>query len=453
MPHSEGLASERRSSNYMALEALTRTFNAIVPVFPQLGLDIEILDRDSAEEVLRFRQDIFAGLTENDLVLPEPDEPAYVAAMLGTDGVTIALRKRSNGELVGYGSLMFPGEDGDLAMLSGLPPSLLSRSAEIASCMLARSVRGHRLQRAFLSARERIAWSRGRSYLQVMTSPNNGPSRHNLLVAGYLLDWAGWVPDPRRVRLVLAKDLLARKLPAPHTTTMPPDELNTRTARLRIIQQDDYRRISVADPDALMDAVANNWVSFVDDWKTGEMVFYRPENPSQRHPDLHQLLNAAIADQRHFAIEHILNHGRPALAALNETERVEYLVLAARHSCLPVIEALVQMGTPPNGGNGVVIATAALAGSESCLRFLLANGGNPRAQYAGESGGALIAAARLGHSQAVQVLLEASLSAGPDQRFSHQEVMKAIVNASSALSFGANESLRQVAQNLTSSPP
>jgi hypothetical protein len=445
MAHDANAARDRRMTTNLTVEAVEKSFMATVPAFPGLGLSVSYLTPDHHADLLAFRSEIFAGLPDPDLVLPEPDEAGYVTKLLKPPNVVIGLCRRDTGQLMGYGSIVFPASDSDLAALSGIAADYWRRSAEIASCMLHKEVRGHRLQRAFLSVRERIAWAAGKSYLQVMTSPKNGPSRHNLLVAGYVLDWAGKVPDPERVRLILAKDLLAKRREAPrpaHSVPRVGMDMNSRTARLQILRPDDSLRVAVTDDEGLTTALNAGWVSFVDDWKAGQLVFYRPPHWSgtsvRVRPSLAELLADALVDQRFYASEHILHHAADDLAACAGDALQRLLVLAARAGVVDVIAQLLGNPRLPADAIHVAVAASAVSGQDVALRYLLEHGGSVRAPFEGRPAGALIEATRLGHSVVVELLLKYGAKP-PAFEFPELSAAKAI--APQSLSFAASLAL------------
>lgn len=166
------------------------------------GLALKRLSPTDTKTVLTFRQQIFAGLSDPDFVLPEDDEEAWAEAHLGQTGVTIGAF--SNGAMVAYASLLLPSAEDpeNLGLLCGVAREDLGQVAHMASCMVIPPFRGRQIQRHLIRVRLDEAKRAERSTVLALTSTHNFPSRRNLVAEDFRIIWAGETA-PGRFRHVL----------------------------------------------------------------------------------------------------------------------------------------------------------------------------------------------------------------------------------------------------------
>lgn len=161
------------------------------------------------DNLLVFRQSIFAGLSNPDWVLPESDEVRWAISRLTNSGTCIGLFDLQD-KLVAYASIYCP-----IEFTSDCPipadcvhNDLWSRITVIDSCMISPPYRGNGLQKALIYARFKTAEMMERPLCLSLTSPINDPSRHNLMSCGLYIYWIGETA-PQRIRQILMKDLAA----------------------------------------------------------------------------------------------------------------------------------------------------------------------------------------------------------------------------------------------------
>lgn len=168
---------------------------------------LRLLGVDDASAVLQLRDEVLRQLEHPDLYVREADETAFVqqhlAGHAGCRGETIGVY--DDGRLVAYAMLGLPGSaDADhLGQHIPLGDRSLDDVAQLASCMVRPSHRGHGLQRTLLAARFSLAQAQGRPVCVAMVSLHNHASRHNLMRAGLRIVHVGEVLGLRRQLVAL----------------------------------------------------------------------------------------------------------------------------------------------------------------------------------------------------------------------------------------------------------
>lgn len=161
------------------------------------------LDRAAADELLAFRRRIIDGLPDKDFLHEEPDEPGFVARLLGDGALTLGIV--ADRRIVAYTALILPAVPGDLEAF-GLERCLTGftepgRLAYIAATMVAPEYRGHGIQNRLTRARHDATQRLGRTHHLATAALGNRFSWRNAISNGFHVRTIVELDDPTYGRL------------------------------------------------------------------------------------------------------------------------------------------------------------------------------------------------------------------------------------------------------------
>lgn len=188
-----------------SLPIVLSSFAQIQPVLlPDAGLGdlhqarTRLLDAHDFDAWMALRDTVLDTLPNTDFYVREDDEEDFFQAHMYPGGGVIGVFVGD--ALIAYAMLELPGEQEahNLGQVIGLDPAQQGMVAHLSSCMVLPQWRGHRLQRALLSARLELARACGRPLCVAMVSLLNHRSRHNMLRQGLRVVWTGMIDGLRR---------------------------------------------------------------------------------------------------------------------------------------------------------------------------------------------------------------------------------------------------------------
>jgi|GEM_PF-1388324 GNAT superfamily N-acetyltransferase len=145
---------------------------------------VRFLDGDDRDELVAFRERIFAGLPDIDAYVPEA--PEFVDWHLGERGVTLGVV--AEGRLIGCAVLGVP-QQGMPNFADDLPAGSVpaAKVAHMASSMVDPAFRGNGLQKDLVAYRTLLAAGMGRTHLLTRIAFSNPVSLGNMLACGFLI--------------------------------------------------------------------------------------------------------------------------------------------------------------------------------------------------------------------------------------------------------------------------
>jgi GNAT superfamily N-acetyltransferase len=154
-------------------------------------LHITLLNQTHISQIMHLREQVLAKLVHAEYYIREQDEYGFVKQHCGNKGETFGIF--FNRKLIAYASLGFHStlDKVNLGCITGLAPYLYDQVSQLASCMVAPDFQGLGLHKVLIKKRLALAHAKGHPHCLSVVSPQNLPSRHNLLQCGFHIQWVG----------------------------------------------------------------------------------------------------------------------------------------------------------------------------------------------------------------------------------------------------------------------
>ena len=157
-------------------------------------LQTTLLTQGHVNQVMQLREQVLAMLIHEECYIREQDEYGFIQQHCGVTGETFGVF--SNEKLIAYASLGFHStlDKVNLGCIAGLAPYLYDQVSQLASCMVSPAFQGRGLHKLLINKRLALAHAKGYPHCLSVISPQNIPSRGNLLQRGFHIYWAGELP-------------------------------------------------------------------------------------------------------------------------------------------------------------------------------------------------------------------------------------------------------------------